>query len=102
MDTGDICVASLAPDPPPGTLTDGGAPAGHWRFASDMRAALQTCLVAADALTVAVAGMASYLIRERTPHLPAQYWGHIVVGCVVFVLPPNVLSGDNPGARDCQ
>jgi putative colanic acid biosynthesis UDP-glucose lipid carrier transferase len=51
-----------------------------------MRAALQTCLVATDALTVAVAGMASYLISERTPQLPAQYWGHIVIGCVVFVL----------------
>jgi putative colanic acid biosynthesis UDP-glucose lipid carrier transferase len=86
MDLGDASAAFLAPDPPPGRLTDGGARAGRWRFASDMRAALQACLVAADALTVAVAGIASYLTCERSPLLPSQYWGHIIVGCVVFSL----------------
>jgi Undecaprenyl-phosphate glucose phosphotransferase len=86
MESPDTSVASLAVHPRPGMVVDGVPSAGRWRFAADVRAAFQACLAATDALTVAVTGIASYLIRERTPHLPAQYWGHIIVGCVVFAL----------------
>jgi Undecaprenyl-phosphate glucose phosphotransferase len=47
---------------------------------------LQVCLFAADILAVALAGIASYVIWNRSLTLQPQYWGHILVGCVIFLL----------------
>jgi putative colanic acid biosynthesis UDP-glucose lipid carrier transferase len=68
------------------TPAEGSGVARHWRFAGDGRAALQLCVAAADILGVAIAGIVSYLIWERTLGMPAKYWGQIIVVCVDFVL----------------
>jgi Undecaprenyl-phosphate glucose phosphotransferase len=82
----DASATSLALDPGPETVVDGLVSSRRWRFASDVRAALQTCVFAADILAVALSGIAGYLLREGTLGLRPQYWGHIVVGCVTFGL----------------
>jgi Undecaprenyl-phosphate glucose phosphotransferase len=77
----DLDARALALEP----LEEAGS-TSHWRFASDTRAALQLCIVVGDVLAVAFAGIASSLIWDGTLNLPPHYWGHIIVGCIMFVL----------------
>lgn len=86
IDRRDPAASALAFAPSATASTAAAAAAGHTRFASDMRAALQVCLGLADVLAVVGAGMASFLIRVGNGRLPAQYWGHVLIGCVTFVL----------------
>jgi Undecaprenyl-phosphate glucose phosphotransferase len=58
----------------------------HWRFASDLRAALQLALMAADAIAVVAAGVAGCLICSGRFDPPLQYWGQIVIAGVIFIL----------------
>jgi putative colanic acid biosynthesis UDP-glucose lipid carrier transferase len=76
----------LVLEPPAEALPGVPKPTHHWRFASDMRAALMAAIFAADVLAVAITGIGGYLIRNGATGLPRQYWGHLVVGCVTFVL----------------
>jgi putative colanic acid biosynthesis UDP-glucose lipid carrier transferase len=89
IETGGPAAPTLAVKLQPATVAEGAGSARHWRFASDMRAALQLCVVATDVLAIAITGIAAYLTWERTLRLPARYWGLIVAGCVilVFVMP---------------
>jgi Undecaprenyl-phosphate glucose phosphotransferase len=76
----------LAVGPPVATPAEGCNVARRWRYAGDVRAALQLCVAAEDILGVAIAGVVSYLIWERTLRMPAKYWGELIVVPVDFVL----------------
>jgi Undecaprenyl-phosphate glucose phosphotransferase len=86
IDSRDPAAPALALEPPPATLAGGLPAARHWPFSRDLRAAGQVCIFAADVFAVAVAGVAGFLIWNGELGLPSQYWGHIAVGCVTFVL----------------
>jgi Undecaprenyl-phosphate glucose phosphotransferase len=58
----------------------------QWGFASDARAILMICLYAADTIIVAASGIVSHLIRNGSRSIAPPYWGHIIVGCLIFGL----------------
>jgi Undecaprenyl-phosphate glucose phosphotransferase len=58
----------------------------QWTFASDARAILMICLHGVDMIIVAVTGIASHLLRNGSLSIAPWYWGHIIVGCLMFSL----------------
>lgn len=78
---------------PSAVLTlDAGAQSGsfaatrRWGFASDARAALETCMRFADISVVAGTGIVSYLIRYGSYKIWSPYSAHILIACVIFSL----------------
>lgn len=58
----------------------------QYGFANDARAILMSCLHALDMIIVAVAGIASFLVRNGSLSIALPYWGHIIIGCLIFGL----------------